>query len=90
MDAEYQERLVAYRTTMSLAEGMLSEGIITEKEYGKIDRMVANLKGLSLSSICCRKPLISSRNRGNMRHTEGGETHGTDDKESRFSGTTAH
>ena len=79
MDKSYRERLIDYRTTMALAEGMLHEGIITEKDYGKIDRMMANLKGLSLGSICCRNPLIKSGNRGNMRHTEGGETHGTDD-----------
>lgn len=79
MDADYHKRLVAYRTTMSLVEGMLSEGIITEKDYHKIDRMIANLKGLSLGSICCRKPLIASRHRGNMRHNEGGEMYGPDD-----------
>lgn len=78
MDKDYQERLIDYRTTMALVEGMLLEGIITVKDYGKIDRIIANRKGLSLSSICCRNPLIVSRNRGNMRHTEGGETHGTD------------
>ena len=77
--AEYKERLVAYRTTMSLAAGMLSEGIISEKDYGKIDRIVAKNHGLSLGSICCRNPLITLGNRGNMRYTEGGETHGTDD-----------
>ena len=79
MDADYKERLVAYRTTMSLAEGMLHEGIITEKDYGKIDRIIANRKGLSLSSICCRNPLITSRNRANIRQTEGGETSESDD-----------
>ncbi len=79
MDGEYYSRLIAYRTTMSLVESMLSEGIITEKDYHKIDRMIANLKGLSLGSIYCRKPLIASRYRGNMRHNGGDETHGTDD-----------
>ncbi len=79
MDADYRASLVAYRTAMSLAEGMLHEGIITEKDYGKIDRIIANKYGLSLSSICCRNPLIVSRNRANMRHNEGGEASGTDD-----------
>lgn len=79
MDADYHARLIAYRTTMSLAEGMLSDGIISEKDYDKIDRIIANLKGLSLSSIYCRKPLITPPDRVNMRHTEGGETYGPDD-----------
>lgn len=79
MDKDYQERLIDYRTTMALVEGMLHEGIITAKDYGKIDRIVANRKGLSLSSICCRNPLITSRIRGNIRQTAGGETNGTED-----------
>lgn len=78
MEADYRESLVAYRTAMSLAGGMLAEGIITVEDYDKIDRIIANKYGLSLGSICCRKPLIDAGNRGNMRHTEGGETHGTD------------
>lgn len=77
MNADFMERLVAYRTSMSLAEAMLSDGIITAKEYGKIDRIIANKYGLSLGSIWCRKPLIDTENRGNMRHTEGGDTHGS-------------
>ena len=79
MDAEYKERLIAYRTTMSLAEGMLHEGIITAKDYGKIDKIIAKRCGLSLGSICCRKPLIIAGNRGNMRLTGGEEVHGSDD-----------
>ncbi len=79
MAADYRDRLVAYRTTMSLAESMLLDGIITEKDYGKIDRITAKKYGLSLSSICCRKPLIGAESRGNMRHTKGGERRGSDD-----------
>ena len=73
------ERLAAYRTAMSLAEGMLADGIITTKDYGKIDRIIANKYSLSLGSIWCRKPLIKAGFRGNMRHTEGGGTHGPED-----------
>lgn len=79
MEPDYKERLIAYRTTMSLANGMLLEGIITEKDYAQIDRIIAKRKGLSLGSICCRKPLIVPENRGNIRHTEGGGSYGTDD-----------
>ena len=84
MDKEYQERLIDYRTTMALAESMLHEGIITAKDYGKIDRIIANLKGLSLSSICCRNPLIVLENRGNMRHNEGSDADGPDDFQGQF------
>ena len=71
---------------MSLAGGMLSEGIITEKDYDKIDRIIANKYGLSLGSIYCRKPLIDQGVRVNMRHTGGGETHGTDDQKGQPAG----
>ena len=72
MDAEYRRRLLNYRSSMSLAQEMLSEGIILEKEYAVIDRIIANRYGLSLGSICCRNPLIDPASGGNMRHTEGG------------------
>lgn len=79
MDAEYRDRLLAYRTSMSLAAEMLSEGILTEKEYDKIDRIIAKKYSLSLGSLYCRKPLIEGTFRGNIRHTEGGDIDGTDD-----------
>ena len=79
MDADYKAELVAYRASMSLAASLLSDGVITEKEYGQIDRIIAKRHGLDLSTICCRNPLITSRNRGNIRQTAGGETNGTDD-----------
>lgn len=72
MVPEYRARLLSYRTSMSLAQEMLSEGIITAKEYEEIDRIIANRYGLSLDSICCRKPLIDPVSRGNIRHNEGG------------------
>lgn len=79
MNSDYKDALVAYRTTMSLAEGMLHEGIITERDYGKIDRIIANKYGLSLSSICCRKPLITTPGRVNMQTTKGDDLGGKDD-----------
>lgn len=72
MENDYMNRLVCYRTTMSLAEGMLSQGIITAREYDKIDRIIAKKYGLSLSSICCRNPLIYKGFRANMTPTEEG------------------
>lgn len=79
MDAEYRDRLLAYRTSMSLAAEMLSEGILTAKEYDQIDRIIAKKYGLSLGSLYCRKPLIEGAFRGNIRHTEGGDICGEDD-----------
>ena len=76
---DYKTALIAYRTSMAVAAGMLYEGIITEKDYGKIDRIMAKKYGLSLGSICCRKPLIAPADRGNMRHNEGSDTDGPDD-----------
>lgn len=79
MDADYKAALVAYRTSMSLATSLLSDGVITEKEYGQIDRIIAKRHGLDLSTICCRNPLIVLENRGNMRHNEGSDADEPDD-----------
>jgi hypothetical protein len=80
MNAEYRERLVSYRTSMALAESMLFQGIISEKDYCKIEKMIAQKCGLSLCSIFCRNPLIVSRGRGNMQHTEGVDLDGSEDQ----------
>ena len=48
---EYIERLIAYRTAMSVAKAMMKQGIISEKEYGTIDTIIAKKYGISLSSI---------------------------------------
>ena len=77
--AESRARLINYRAAMSLAFEMLSEGIINEKDYDHIDRIIAKKYGLSLDSIWCRLPLIPSPTRGNMPHTEGGDVHGKND-----------
>ena len=58
---------------MSLAEAMLTDGIISEKDYVKIDRVIAKKYGLSLCSIYCRKPLIVLETRGNMQHVKGSD-----------------
>ena len=79
MEAEYRERLLAYRAAMSLATEMLNEGILTPREYAEIDRIIAKKYGLSLGSLYCRKPLIEGAFRGNIRHTEGGDICGEDD-----------
>lgn len=79
LDENY-ESMVAYRSSMSLALSMLTQGIISEKEYEKIDRIIAEKHGLSLDSICCRNPLITQGFRGNMSPTkERGDIDGKDD-----------
>ena len=77
MNADYHKRLLCYRTSMSLAQEMLSEGTITVKEYEVIDRIIAKKYSLSLGSLYCHKPLIEGTFRGNIRHTEGGLINGT-------------
>ena len=84
MDDDYKAELVAYRASMSLAASLLSDGVITEKEYGQIDRIIAKRHGLDLSTICCRNPLIVLENRGNMRHNEGSDADGPDDFQGQF------
>ena len=80
MDADYMDRLAAYRTTMSLARAMLTEEVISAEDYDTVDAVIAWKYGLSLSDIYCRKPLINHCFRGNIRHTEGGDTNGMDDQ----------
>lgn len=78
MNATVITPMVSYRMAMSLAEEMLVQGLITAREYDKIDRMIAQDRGLSLCSISCRKPLIINGLQGNMTQTKGGDQRGTD------------
>ena len=39
--SEYEEKLWNYQTAMAMARQMLSQGIITGKEYAKIDATIA-------------------------------------------------
>jgi hypothetical protein len=50
MDA-YNEKVTAYRLSMSMVESMMRRGIISEKDYVVIQRMLAEKYGISLSSI---------------------------------------
>ena len=49
--SEYEERLWIYQTAMAMARQMLSQGIITGKEYAKIDATIAKKYGVSSCSI---------------------------------------
>ena len=59
-----------YREAMSLALAMLDEGIITESEYHKIDRIMAEKHGVNLSEIWGLNPLIYKDIRGNIPSDE--------------------
>jgi len=48
---EFFCNLAAYKAAMSLAKGMLHQGIITESEYAEIDTIMTKKYGLSLDSI---------------------------------------
>ncbi len=49
--SEYEKALWSYQTAMAMARKMLSQGIITEKEYAKIDTIIAKKYGISSCSI---------------------------------------
>lgn len=78
MDADYRQNLARYRTAMSMAEDMLSQGIINARDYWKIEKIIAKKYSLTLSSICCRNPLIASDIRVNMTPNHGGDASGTE------------
>lgn len=49
--SDYEKRLFAYQTAMALARSMRSKGIISAKEYAKIDTIIAKKYGISSCSI---------------------------------------
>ena len=46
-----EESLFHYESTMAVVRKMRSAGIITDKDYRKIDRIIARKYGISLCSI---------------------------------------
>lgn len=47
----YSERVIAFRLAMSMANTMLKRGIISNDDYKKIQQVMAEKYGISLSSI---------------------------------------
>ena len=45
------QRLAAYKTSIALFRNLLSDGIINQSEFKKIERIIAEKCGLSLCSI---------------------------------------
>ena len=51
MTDELFRSVALYQATMSLIRGMLTDGVISEKEYAEIDTIFAEKYGLSSSAI---------------------------------------
>lgn len=51
MENELFERVAKYNCTMSMVRLMLKDGLLSEEEYTKIDRIVASDYSLDLSVI---------------------------------------
>lgn len=49
--SEIQQKVAAYRQAMAMARSMVLQGIISDREYGKIDTIMAKKYGISLSTI---------------------------------------
>lgn len=49
--SDYDKRLFAYQMAMALARSMRSKGLISAKEYAKIDTIIAKKYGISSHSI---------------------------------------
>ena len=65
-DDEIYNRKLSYRNAMALAQEMLDNGIINEKDYAEIDTIMAERYALTSSTIFFRKPLNKYGYRGNM------------------------
>lgn len=50
MSEEYKE-ICKYKQSMMMAQSMLQKGIISEKDYARIDKILANKYGVSSCSI---------------------------------------
>lgn len=48
---DYYKRVCAYSLSMRMAKSMLKEGIISEEDYVKIDKIIADKYGINSCSI---------------------------------------
>ncbi len=55
-EKQLMDGVFSYRTTMSLMQRLVSQGVITAEEYANIDTIIAKKHGLSLGSIFSMKP----------------------------------
>jgi len=48
---DLEKRIIRYRLSMNTAKQLLKRGLITAREYGKIDRIIAKKNGVDSSTI---------------------------------------
>lgn len=51
MNKSYKERLTAFRLSMSIANKMLENGVISKKDYANIDTILAQKYSVNSCSI---------------------------------------
>ncbi len=66
MDIDLYGRIKEYNTAIAVIREMLSEGIITDKDFGIICTVLAGEYGLSSCSIFAGIDLITARTDGNI------------------------
>lgn len=70
MTEEYRTRLELYLSSMMQAKQMLSQDIITQEDYVKIDTIIAAKYGLESCNLYRGIDLLYKEVRGNMSHYE--------------------
>lgn len=68
MDKALYEKVVGFRTAMSLVKETLRNGVISEEDFRIICPILAQKYGLNLSTIFSDIDLLSVDYDGNMRH----------------------
>lgn len=68
MNDGYRAKLESYLAPMIQAKRMLTMGILTPKDYAKIDTIIADKYGISSCSLYRGIDLIYDEFRGNMSH----------------------
>ena len=68
MNDGYRAKLESYLASMIQAKRMLTMGILTPKDYAKIDTIIADKYGISSCSLYRGIDLIYDEFRGNMSH----------------------
>ena len=64
------ENVLSYRAAMSVALGLLQNGIITEGEYYQIDRVFREKYGDIFGTLFLENPLLFTENRANIAQTK--------------------
>lgn len=72
-----ENQLMCYLASMSIVKQWLKMSLITEKDYTKIDTIIAERFGIPHRSIWRENNLIKCGSNGNMPATKGGILDGT-------------